>query len=111
LSYGKSIAFVPIEVRARAGGTSRVGIGTAFETALSILDVIMLFHPARIFLPAAAGFVVLGFVWALPYFFMGHGLSVGGLLLILVGVLLFFFGLMAEQIAHVRKALVERAER
>ena len=109
LSYGKRVSFLPVEVRGRSGGESTIGIGTAFETALSILDVIMLFNPARIFLPASAVFVVAGFVWALPYFFMGRGLSVGGLLLILVGVLTFFFGLIAQQIALIRKELIARA--
>jgi len=106
LSHGLRVVFIPINVRARAGGKSTISFHTGLETFLSILNTIMLFNPIRIFLPVSLGFTLLGIGWAIPFLLMGHGLSVAALLLILTGVLTFFFGMTAEQISQIRKQMM-----
>jgi glycosyltransferase involved in cell wall biosynthesis len=110
LSQHKTIKFFPINIRKRESGTSTINVTTAFETILSVLNVIMLFHPGRIFIPISMVFLVLGGLWAIPFALAGRGLSVGALLLILVGILIFFFGMIAEQISQIRKYLIDRTD-
>ena len=103
------VDFFPISVRKRRGGTSTISLSTGFETILSIINVIMLFNPIRIFLPVALVFFTLGLIIGIPIAWMGRGLSVGALLFMIVGVLTFFFGILAEQIAQIRKHMLERS--
>jgi hypothetical protein len=110
LSEGASLEFVPIVVRNRTAGKSTIGLRTAFETAISIVNVVMLFGPTRIFLPISFFLVCVGILWATPIAISGRGLSVGGLLLILVGALTFFFGITAEQVSQLRKESIGEPE-
>jgi hypothetical protein len=68
----------------------------------------MLFNPMRVFMPIALFLLVFGIVWELPFLFSGMGVSVGAMLLIVSGLLFFFLGLMTEQLATIRKALIEK---
>lgn len=110
MSKGTSVRFVPIRTRKRKSGKSTIGLHTATETALSIVNVIMLFNPVRIFFPISFSLVLLGLLWATPIALAGRGLSVGGLLLILVGVLTSFFGVSAEQVSQLRKEFIAGTE-
>ena len=109
LSRGHLVNFVPINPRKRKGGRSTIGISTGFETILSIINIIMLFNPIRIFLPLALAFFTIGLAIGVPIALMGRGLSVGALLFMIVGVLTFFFGILAEQIAQIRKHMLEQS--
>jgi glycosyltransferase involved in cell wall biosynthesis len=106
ISAHRRVGFVPINIRTRKSGKSAIRFSTGFETVLSILNIMMLFDPLRIFLPVATAFFSLGVLWGIPFALLGRGLSVGALLLILVGVLTFFFGMVSEQLAQVRKQLI-----
>jgi hypothetical protein len=92
------VRWVPITIRPRAAqSVSTVKMRTGFETILLILRLTTLFEPLRVFLPTAVAFVVLGVLWGIPYAIELRGVSVAALLLILVGVLTFFFGMLADQ--------------
>lgn len=60
IAGGQRVNFVPITVRERSAGASSIGIKTGFETLLTIMNVIMLINPARIFLPTAFALMLLG---------------------------------------------------
>jgi glycosyltransferase involved in cell wall biosynthesis len=107
LNRGYPMTFVPIEVRNRQG-SSTVSLATGFETLLLILRTICLFDPLRIFIPASMVLVVAGILLgAYPYFILKRGLTTGAVLFILAGILVFFFGLLADQIASLRKEKYE----
>jgi len=108
LSSEKIVLFVPITVRKRIGGASTIGVTTGFETILSIINTIMLFNPIRIFFPIAFMFLAAGLVVGVPIALAARGLSVGALLFMLVGVITFSFGILAEQISQIRKYLIGR---
>lgn len=93
----------PIRIRERSGGKSTIGVDTAFDTALEILNIVMLFNPARIFIPVAVALLFLGLLWGVPIMLAGRGVSVGAALLLLTGVMVFLLGLIAEQLSHIRK--------
>ena len=95
----------PISIKPRTAGKSTIGVSTAFETILEILNVVILFSPMRIFLPLSAIFVLLGLAWAIQFVLLGRGLSTGASIMISVGVIFFTIGLISEQLSELRKSM------
>lgn len=104
---GYSVKYVPITVNKRKEGKSTITVKTGFETLMLILRIIMLLDPLRLFLPVSFASGLLGVVWGIYYLWLGHGLSMTSLLLLITALLLFFFGLLADQIAALRKERYE----
>jgi len=96
---------VPVRIKKRTGGKSTIGINTAFDTVMEVLNIVMLFNPIKIFLPLSLIFFVLGTLWGVPIILAGRGVSVGAALLILMGVITFLLGLIAEQLSLLRKRI------
>lgn len=97
-----SINFVPIEVE-RVHERGRVTFGTGFNALVLLFRIAALLDPLRIFLPMSAVVTLCGIAWGAPYAVAGHGVSVGALLLLLTGLLLFAVGLLSDQISQLRK--------
>ena len=95
----------PIIINPRLKGTSTIGMQTAFQTVMEIINVVMLFNPAKIFLPLALVFMIVGLAVGLPILLKGHGVSVGSLLGIFAGIIFFLLGLIAEQLSNIRKSI------
>lgn len=93
----------PISITARVSGSSTINTMTAVETIMEILHIVMLFNPSRIFLPLAVAFAGFGLLWGLPFLLRGEGVSSGTLLLMDTGLLFFLMGLLAEQLALIRR--------
>jgi hypothetical protein len=93
----------PITVTHRLAGTSSITTYTALDTVLEIVHIVTLFNPMRIFFPMALLALLAGGVWGLPIVLQGRGVSVGAMLAITTGILCFFLGLIAEQLAAIRK--------
>lgn len=107
LNRGYPLAYVPIEVNSRHG-KSTVSLMTGYETFLLILRVICLFDPLRVFIPASIFFTVTGLLLGMyPYFILNRPLTTGAVLVMLAGILIFFFGLLADQISALRKEKYE----
>ncbi|MCX6156731.1 MAG: glycosyltransferase family 2 protein [Ignavibacteriae bacterium] len=96
----------PIQVVQRKNGKSKITMNTAFETILEIINISVLFNPLRVFLPLTFFFLVIGFGWSLKIVLEGKGVSVGGSLLIVLGILCFLIGLVAEQLSFIKKRLM-----
>lgn len=107
INRGYNYSFFPIEVRQRNEGESSVKLFSGFNTIYLVLKMIMLFNPLKIFFPSGIIFIIFGVLWGAKYFFEGHGLSVGGFLFIIVGILSLFLGLIADQISEIRKSQFE----
>jgi glycosyltransferase involved in cell wall biosynthesis len=105
LNQGHRVVEVPVQVLDRAGGASKISTLTAFETMLEILNIIMLLKPLRIFLPASIFCIAVGILWGIPFIVLGRGVSVGSMLAIVTGLILFMVGLMAEQLSLIRKEI------
>lgn len=100
---GYAVAYAPITIQKRHQEVkSTVKLSTGFNTLILILRLAALFQPLRVFIPASLLFVTLGILWGLPYILLSRGVSVGALLLIMTGLLLFFFGLLTDQVAQLR---------
>jgi glycosyltransferase involved in cell wall biosynthesis len=93
----------PIHVKKRRSGKSTINISTAAQTLLEILNIILLFDPLRVFLPLSLLFIIAGLVWGtIVAINMGRGLSVAAMLSVVVGMILFVLGLLANQISSMR---------
>lgn len=106
LHFRHRVVEIPIEVEARRSGRSGVTTLTAFETVLAVLHIVMLLGPMRIFLPLAGASILSGLLWGLPFVLQGRGISVGAMLALITGLILFALGLLAEQLAQIRKGAV-----
>ena len=96
---------IPISIREREKGKSKISVKSALDTIKEIINLTVLFHPMRIFLPISVTLMVLGFGWGIPFVLMGRGVSVAASLLIISGLLTFLIGLIAEQLAIIRKTI------
>jgi len=92
-----------ITINPRLKGKSTIGINTAFQTVMEIINIVILFNPAKIFLPLAGLFVIAGLAIGLPIMLAGRGVSTGSLLGIFTGIIFFLLGLIAEQLSSIRK--------
>ena len=108
LSRGQHVEYVPIKVR--AGGKSTVRIKTGLDTFILILRTITLFNPLRLFIPLSLISVALGLAWGLPMVLAREGLSVGAMQAITTGMLLFFMGLLSDQVSQLRLERFEISE-
>lgn len=94
---------IPIELNKRKHGESTISYRTAITTVYEILNIVLMFNPIKIFLPAGLIFILAGVAWGIPIALANKGISVGASLSISVGILIIFFGLLAEQISQIRK--------
>lgn len=99
-----NIKFVPIEIMPRQGGKSMVGPKEAVTYFMLIVRLIMLFSPLRIFFPASVILFLIGLVLFI-YDLTLSNLSDSTVLVLVASLIIFFFGLMADQLAAVRREL------
>jgi glycosyltransferase involved in cell wall biosynthesis len=100
-SRGWRVVYVPIRVN-RRDGRSTVTVATGLQTILLVLRLVTLFNPLRFFVPVAATVVGSGVLWGVPIALAGRGVSVGAMLAIVTGVILFALGLLCDQISQLR---------
>ena len=70
---------------------------------MEVINIVILFNPMKIFLPLSLLCLVTTAAWGIPLLAMGRGLSIGSLLGIIVGILFFLLGLIAEQLSLLRR--------
>jgi len=92
----------PITIHERQTGKSKIGLQTAVETIIEIINIALLFNPLRVFLPMAILCILVGFGWGVPIILLGRGVSVGAMLAIVLGALFFAIGLIASQLSAMR---------
>jgi glycosyltransferase involved in cell wall biosynthesis len=93
----------PITIRQRVKGKSKIGMQTAFQTIMEVINIVILFSPIKIFLPLSILCFLVGFIWGLPLMIQGRGISIGAMLGISSGLILFMLGLIAEQLSWLRR--------
>lgn len=97
---GYSIGTLPIVVTERQGRPSNVKfVRDGSKTMLLLFRIIMLFNPLKIFFPFSVVVIALGVMWGIyAYIFAGRFANSATLVTVL-GMFLFFIGLIADQIA------------
>jgi glycosyltransferase involved in cell wall biosynthesis len=103
LRNGGSLKYVPIEIRSRKAGKSKIKVfrdGVRF--LMIIVKICTLYSPLRVFLPVSFGMFLLGSCYYLYTFFtMGRFTNMSALLFT-TSILVFMMGLISEQICQMR---------
>jgi glycosyltransferase involved in cell wall biosynthesis len=100
IAEGYSVGTIPIVVKERQGRPSNVKfIRDGSKTLLLLLRIIMLFNPLKIFFPVSIFVASFGFMWGLYGFVTFGRFANTAVLIVIMGMLLFFFGLIADQLA------------
>jgi hypothetical protein len=97
---------IPVKINQRKAGKSTIGMRTAFETLIEIINIVVLFNPMRIFLPLSFIFILVSIIWEVPIFLRGQGVSIGALLGFMTGIIFFLLGLIAEQLGNIRRLTI-----
>lgn len=100
LKEGYSIGTIPIRVEERVGRSSNVKFfKDGAKTIMLILRIIMLFNPLKIFFPASLIITTAGVVFGIYGYVLTERFSNGAIVLTILGMFLFFIGLVADQIS------------
>lgn len=98
------VGFIPIQTSDRKGRPSTVSLRDGFTTLLLILRIATLFNPLKVFLPISVTLFVLGAVYgAGNILFNELNIPDGASLLVITSIVVFFFGLLADQLASMRR--------
>lgn len=105
LKEGLNIKFIPIEVKRRTG-KSTVKPKDAIKTLMLIIRIIILFSPLKIFFPISL-VLFIGSIASGIYDIFARPLNITDitLLLFISSLLIFFFGLLADQLAAIRREI------
>ncbi|HET6347998.1 MAG TPA: glycosyltransferase family 2 protein [Candidatus Krumholzibacteria bacterium] len=103
LKEGHDVVFVPITVKKRIGKSTVRPLKDGMDTVLLIVRLTTLLDPFRVFGPVSVVFFLFGVVWGMYYIRLGRGLSVASLFMLVSSVIFFFFGLLADQVASLRR--------
>jgi glycosyltransferase involved in cell wall biosynthesis len=100
LKEGYSIGTIPIMVEERVGRSSNVRFfKDGAKTLMLIMRIIMLFNPLKIFFPASLIITVAGILFGIYGYLAFDRFSNGAIVLTILGMFLFFIGLVADQIS------------
>lgn len=106
----KNVKFVPIEIERRNAATrSTVKPHHALTTFMLLFRLIMIFSPLRIFLPTAFLFFLIG-IGFLNYDIFFQNISETTVFFLISSLIFFFFGLIADQIACIRREINKQNE-
>ena len=105
---GYSVAYAPIEAKAREGKSHINLIRDGLRFLVIILKIGSLYSPLKFFTPPSILIFLLGLVnYSYTYFFKGQFTNMSALLII-VSIIIFMFGLLAEQLTVLTYSSSER---
>ncbi|GAB4500241.1 MAG: glycosyltransferase family 2 protein [Anaerolineales bacterium] len=113
LKTGHNVKYVPINIRPRQGGRSKIHVlNDGWKFVLIILKIFMLFDPIRIFLFISLVFFLLSGISFLDAVITLKALHIpnSSVLFFLVGVLVLSLGFISEQIASLQLTLLGKNE-
>ena len=99
LKAGLNVLFVPITARARVGRSKIRVMRDGVRFLLIILKIVTLYSPMKVFFPVSAASLVIGIAYGIWNVMRYDKIPMGSALLIQLGVVVFLFGLISEQIA------------
>lgn len=104
LKEGYTIGTFPILVSERVGRKSNVKFAKdGTKTLLLIFRIVMLFNPLKIFFPASIISILVGLAFGSYGYFLAGRFSNSAIILTILGMFLFFIGLIADQIAMLNR--------
>jgi len=106
IKEGYSLATFPIQIQERQGRKSNVkSFSDGTKTILLLFRIIMLFNPLKVFFPASLIITILGIVYGIYGYIVFNRFPNTAVIVFLVGIFMFFIGLLADQIAIINRKL------
>ncbi len=102
MKSGQSVLFVPITARARVGTSKIRPLRDGLRFILIIFKIVTLYAPLRVFAPVAGVAFFTGVLYGIWNVVKFDKIPMGSALLIQLGVVVFLFGLISEQIASMQ---------
>jgi glycosyltransferase involved in cell wall biosynthesis len=99
LKAGFNVLFTPITARPRVGRSKIRVMRDGVRFLLIILKIVTLYSPMKVFFPVSAASLLLGIAYGIWNVTRYDKIPMGSALLIQLGVVVFLFGLISEQIA------------
>ena len=104
LREGYSVKYIPIDVEKRIGRASTVAfLRDGYGAFMLIIRVIVLFNPLKVFMPASLVLFIVGVVFSVYGIIAFGRVPNTGVLTILSSIILFFMGILADQISAIRR--------
>jgi len=108
--FKRFVKEVPITINQRVNGKSTINYKTGLTTLKEILFVATTFAPYKFFTILASIILFITLCWGIPFIYMGKGVTAGTASGILVSVLLWCLGVIAQLISGIRKDLIENSK-
>lgn len=104
LKMGFLVSFTPIKTRKRLGNSTVRQVRHGLMVVMLILRLVVLFSPLRIFMPVAIAMVAVGILYSI-YIIATVRLMLanGALLCFFSALIIFFFGLLVDQVSSMRR--------
>ncbi|MCX6113242.1 MAG: glycosyltransferase family 2 protein [Proteobacteria bacterium] len=99
LTSGYSVKYVPIEAPKRVGTSKIRPFRDGFLFIMLIIRTVSLFNPMKVVLPVSGFFIFGGLIYALDGIIVSNHIPSGALLALISGTIIFFFGIIADQIS------------
>lgn len=108
INLGYNLGYFPIKTKKRTGKSTVKQIRHGSNVLLLILRLIILFNPLKVFIPISFSLIIIGMIYEVYQGIILLGfekarLIPGAFFLIITGILIFFFGLVVDQISEMRK--------
>ena len=102
LKSGYDVKYVPIQTIDRVGTSKIKPFRDGFRFIMLIVRTITLFDPLKVFLPISIALFTIGMVYGLYTLISALNISDASVIMITASILIFFFGLLADQISSIR---------
>lgn len=96
LTNNYDVEYVPIDYLKRKGKSSINPIKDFFGFSFLIFKTVLYFNPLKFFIPASTILFFLGILWAIRDFMQNNFLGQFSVTILLVSILIFFFGMLAD---------------
>ncbi len=107
MNMGYNVGYSPIVANKRIGKSTVKQLKHGSSTLLLILRLIVLFNPLKVFLPASLIIFFIGVIYEIYAGILTHAdppkLIPAAFFMMITGILIFFFGLVVDQISELRK--------
>ncbi len=108
LNLGFNLGYFPITTKKRIGKSTVKQIKHGSNVLLLVLRLIILFNPLKVFIPVSFTIIIIGLIYEVYQGIVLLGIEKarlipGAFFLIITGILIFFFGLVVDQISEMRK--------
>ncbi|MBN2566853.1 glycosyltransferase [Candidatus Woesearchaeota archaeon] len=106
LQDGYTVEYVPITMTRRKGGRSTISpLRDGIKFGMLIMRIVMLFNPLKVFVPIATTLFAVGFGYSAWGVAVNFDIPESAIVLLIASLLIFLTGLMADQLALIRREL------